>query len=136
MENPLSDLPGYELRRASLFAMGELGALFAARDLRVTEVSVLLVIGENSGASQSDIGRLLGIKRANMAPLCARLEQRELIRRLPMDGRSHGLALTDEGAVVVKGLRRDIHAFEDVLIARVPLEHRQSFIIGLKAIRS
>ena len=58
-----------------------------------SEASVLLVIEANPNISQSEIGRMLEIAGANMAPLISRLQKRELIERQSVDGRSHGLEL-------------------------------------------
>ena len=65
----MSGYPGYLLRRASGVAMGRLGAELARLSLRPTEATVLLVIDANQKATQSEIGKLLDIARANMAPL-------------------------------------------------------------------
>ena len=56
-----------------------------------------MVIESNPNISQSEIGRMLDIAGANMAPLVGRLEKRELLERRPVDGRSHGLQLTAAG---------------------------------------
>ena len=95
--DPLEDYPGYALRRASAATMARLARRFAALDLRAAEASVLMVIDANPNITQSEIGRLLDIASANMAPLVSRLADRELVERQPVDGRSHGLALTRYG---------------------------------------
>ena len=43
--DPLAGLPGYTLRRAANAMMDELGARLAEVDLRVSDGSVLLLIG-------------------------------------------------------------------------------------------
>src|SRR5882762_7651694 len=95
--DPLRDFPGYALRRASVATMQTLARRLTELDLRPTETSVLLVIESNPNITQSEIGRMLDIAGANMAPLISRLEKRELVQRQPVDGRSHGLALTSRG---------------------------------------
>ncbi len=102
LRDPLAGNFGYQLRRASVQMMAGLAAALEETGLRVTEASVLLVIHANPGASQSDIGRLLGIRRANMAPLAGTLELRGLIARAPVDGRSHALRTTDAGAALAE----------------------------------
>ncbi|WP_298952273.1 MarR family transcriptional regulator [uncultured Methylobacterium sp.] len=95
--NPMEARLGYQLRRASAALMAGLAEALVPLDLRITEATVLMVLAENRNATQSALGRLLGIKRANMAPLVARLAARGLIDRAPVDRRSHGLHLTPEG---------------------------------------
>ncbi len=72
--NPLEAHLGYQLRRASVFAMTDLGTRLTPTGLRPSEVAVLMVIRANSGCQQGAIGELLGIKSANMVPLVARLD--------------------------------------------------------------
>jgi len=89
---------GYLLRRASAAMMGDLGEHLAAVALRPVEATILILVGDNPGCIQSDLGRVLGIKRANMVPLIAALAGRGLLVKSPVDGRSLALSLTDAGA--------------------------------------
>ena len=95
--NPLESLLGYQLRRVSAALMAALGRDLDAIGLRPAEASILMLIGANPGITQSELGRELGIQRANMAPLAGSLERRLLIARTPLNGRSHGLVLTEAG---------------------------------------
>ena len=96
--NPLETLLGYRLRRASSSLMADLARDLAAIGFRPAEASVVILIATNPGITQSEIGRILGIQRANMAPLTAGLERRGLLARERVDGRSHGLIVTEDGA--------------------------------------
>lgn len=117
-DSPLSDTVaprlGYMLRRASAVMMAGLGAALADMALRPVEGTILILVGENPGCIQSDIGRMLGIKRANMAPLVAGLAARGLLSKTPVDGRSLALALTAEG----EAARRRVDATMDAHEAR------------------
>jgi DNA-binding MarR family transcriptional regulator len=132
--DPLKDLPGYALRRASAAVMAKLAARLAALDLRPSEASVLLVIDANPGVTQSEIGRLLDIARANMAPLTARLAARELIVRKSAGGRSHGLTLSDPGRRLTRKAQRIVSELEAELIGRIPVAQRAAFLRTLKAL--
>lgn len=96
--DPLASRLGYLLRRASLVMMADLGASLADLGLRPVEGSILMLIGATPGCIQSDIGKTLGIKRANMAPLIAGLHDKGLVDKAPVDGRSLALSLTQAGA--------------------------------------
>ena len=76
---------------------------------------MLLAIAAHAGLTQSDIGRMLGIKRANMAPLIGGLEARGLISRWAVDGRSQALALTAEGEVLHLAAQEATRAHEQRL---------------------
>src|SRR6185437_9968680 len=132
--DPLKDLPGYALRRASAAVMAKLAERLTALALRPSEASVLLVIDANPGVTQSEIGRLLDIARANMAPLTARLVARDLIVRESAGGRSHGLTLSDAGARLTRKARRIVGELENELLERIPAAQRAAFLRTLKAL--
>lgn len=97
LTDPIAPRLGYLLRRASSVMMGGLGAALAQTGLRPVQATILIVLNANPDCSQSDIGRLLGIKRANMVPLIAGLIDKGYVRKSPMDGRSQALSLTQSG---------------------------------------
>ena len=132
--DPLKDLPGYALRRASSAAMQKLARALSQLDLRPTEASVLLVIESNPNITQSEIGRMLDIAGANMAPLISRLEKRQLVQRQPVDGRSHGLALTSRGRALNVRAKKVMKSHEEALLAKIPAGHRDAFLATLQAL--
>lgn len=134
IHDPLKELPGYALRRVSAAVMARLAAGLSRLELRPAEATVLLVIAANPGVIQSEVGRLLGIASANMAPLVARLADRELILRAAVDGRSQGLTLSDTGRRITQKARGIIDELESDLLARIPAAERAAFLkvlIGL-----
>lgn len=106
--NPLEDLLGYQLRRASQAMLEDLVAALNDLDLRPTSASVLLLVGANPDITQSRIGQILAIERANMVPMTAKLTRHGLLTRSRTDGRSHGLHLTDAGKRVAVKIRKRI----------------------------
>jgi DNA-binding MarR family transcriptional regulator len=134
MDDPLSEFPGYLVRRASSAIGAGLSAQLAPFDLRMTESSVLLLIEANRNVTQSVLCRMLDMQRANMTPLIAKLVDRGLIARNQVDGRSQGLALSDTGQTLVQDVRAVITAFENSLVARVPARHRPHILPILKAL--
>jgi DNA-binding MarR family transcriptional regulator len=132
--DPLKDLPGYALRRASAAAMQRFARKLSQLDLRPTEASVLMVIESNPNITQSEIGRMLDIAGANMAPLISRLEKRELVGRHPVDGRSHGLELTVTGRELNLRAKKAMKSHEQELLAKIPAGHRAAFLAALHAL--
>ena len=124
MTDPLIHLPGYVLRRASIATMKRLNDHLSALDLRATEASLILLIGSRGGLTQSEAGRILGIKRANMAPLTAKLEARGLLARRQISGRSQELSLSPSGEQLLVDVRALIAQHEAETMARVPQELR------------
>jgi DNA-binding MarR family transcriptional regulator len=132
--DPLEGYPGYALRRASAASMARLARRFAALDLRAAEATVLMVIDANPNIRQSEIGRMLDIASANMAPLVSRLADRELIERQPVDGRSHGLALTGMGRKVAAKVKKTVIAHEAELLEKIPAAQRKPFLAALRTL--
>ena len=114
--------------------MAKLAARLTTLDLRPSEATVLMVIDANPGVTQSEIGRLLDIARANMAPLTARLATRKLIVRQSAGGRSHGLTLSDTGRRLTRKARRIVADLEGELMERIPAAQRSAFLRALKAL--
>jgi DNA-binding MarR family transcriptional regulator len=134
--DPLKDHLGYALRRASATAMADLASKLATLELRPTEATVLLIIDANDNITQSDIGRMLDIASANMAPLTSRLEQRDLIEREPMDGRSHGLTLSSTGRALTRRIKKLVDEHEASLLQRIPTKQRDTFLAALQSLWS
>jgi len=134
MKDPLTRYPGYALRRAANATGAELAQRLAALDLRQSDVSLLMLVEANPGATSSAVGRQLDIQRANMVPVLKRLEDAGLIARAPIDGKSQGLDLTEAGRARLAEGRAVIEAFEREVLQRVPEEHRAHLLPALNAI--
>lgn len=113
LTNPIAPRLGYLLRRASAVMMGDLGAALAQIGLRPVEATILIVVSANPDCSQSDIGRMLGIQRANMVPLIAGLIGKDYVRKSPVDGRSQALSLTDAGQAICRQADAVMSAHEE-----------------------
>jgi DNA-binding MarR family transcriptional regulator len=134
MKDPLAKLPGYVLRRASSAALAELNQRLEPLKLRHADVAFLLLIGGMPGISQSEAGRILDIKRANMVPFVSRLERRGLVDRTKVDGRSRALRLTAGGRRMLAKARRVVGSFEASLMNRVPEKMRAMVLPILMAL--
>lgn len=129
----LNGLLGYQLRRASAMVMADLAVRLETLDLTPGSASMLLVISAKPGITQSEIGRILSIKRANMVPMAANLQTRGLLSRKRVDGRSHGLKLTGEGEALVTRIRRQIKANEKEFASRLEAGQLGKLLAGLAA---
>lgn len=134
-DDPLACLPGYVLRRAANAMTAELADQLAIIGLRISEASVLLLIGARADMTSAEIGKILDIQRANMVPLLARLEQAGLIARLPLDRKSQAIMLTQKvGLPRLVQVQAIISAFEAALLARIPAAHRDHLLPALHAL--
>lgn len=128
IDNPLEALLGYQLRRASAAFLADLAHTLDDLALRPTEASVLLLIERNPGITQSDLGRTLGIKRANMAPLAAMLSARALVDRTRPDRRSQGLQLTDAGEALAAEIAARIATHEARFLPDLSIPERSALV--------
>ena len=135
LENPLEMRVGYQLRRASGVMMADLEARLDSLDLRPTEASILVLIRANPAIMQTEIGRALAIKRANMVPLTANLMARGLIARQAADGRSHALRLTAAGRTLATKAEAVMRQHEDHFLSGFSPAQRANILSLLKAIR-
>jgi len=134
LANPLEDLLGYQLRRASQAMLDDLVSALDAFSLRPTSVSVLLLVASNPGITQSRIGQILAVERANMVPMTAMLTKQGFITRSRADGRSHGLHLTAEGKSAVGKIRKRIAHHEEKFWRNTKIAEREATLAFLKSI--
>src|SRR5262245_52482891 len=81
----LEILIGYNLRRAHGVRKQRFAAVFGPLGIRPVTLSLLGMVYDQPGISQSELGKRLHIKRANMVPLLAELGMRGLVTRRPSD---------------------------------------------------
>lgn len=132
--DPFGTLLGYHLRRASVAVMADLTAALAPLNLTPAEASVLFVIGAANGVTQAEIGRVLGIQRANMAPLMARLVKARLVKREAVDGRSQALTLSRGGREIHDQAKAAADAHEARLFGHFSPAERARVLVRLREI--
>jgi DNA-binding MarR family transcriptional regulator len=101
---PLSGYVGYALRRAQVVIFADFNHALAELELRPVQFSVLLMIDQNPGASQSSVSAALGIQKANFVATIADLVKRGLVRRRKSDtdARTYSLSLTRGGRALLQ----------------------------------
>jgi DNA-binding MarR family transcriptional regulator len=134
LADPLSDLLGYHLRRLSVRVMADLARALAPLDLNPADASVLLVIEANPGVTQSEIGKAIGILRANMAPLVSALSARGLIDSEPVDGRSNALRLSDRGLAVCRQAASLLQEHEERMFGSMPASSRSRLLAQVRGL--
>ena len=127
---PLGDRLGYILRRAQIAIFEDFIAAFERYDIRPAQYSMLTIIEQNPGLTQTQVAEALGIKKTNFVAIVDAFEKRGLVRRdaTPGDRRSHALFLTEEGKALLRKLHRVAERHESRIVARVgPLMHKRMF---------
>lgn len=134
MDNPFLNYPGYLLRRAANSRLAQLGTCLEPLGVRVTEASILTLIGRNQDISQAEIGRLLSIQRANLNPLMRSLRDRGFVEASQGPGRTQHLRLTEHGRELAMQIQREFEAQEDRIFAAVPEHLRAELVPMLRAL--
>lgn len=128
----LRDLVGYHLRRASTVFANDFSRTLAGTGIRQVLFGVLSIIQANPGINQGNVGRALGIQRANMVSLVNELVERDLVLRevAADDRRAFSLSLTKAGNAIVDECIRRIRQHEVELLSDMSAEE-QATLIGL-----
>jgi DNA-binding MarR family transcriptional regulator len=133
----LDDIMGYNLRRAHGVQKQRFAAVFGPLGIRPVTLTALGTLYENPGITQADLGKKLNIKRANMVPVMAELEDRGLIVRRPSasDRRAHLVSLTPAGTKLTLKLLDMHRRLEDDLARELGLRERDQLLQLLKRFR-
>ncbi len=132
----LDGLVGYRLRQASNSFMSEFAASMADTGLRAVHVSILSVVEENPGVRQGAVGQVLGVARANMAPLVAELEAIGLLRRTTdkSDRRAVAIHLTKSGQAMLRNCKARIEVHERHALQGLTRSDKETLLRLLKKI--
>jgi DNA-binding MarR family transcriptional regulator len=119
LRDPLENLLGHQLRRASQATLAALSEAFEEYEVTLTEAIIVRLVEANPGCNQAEIGRALGVKRTNMVPVVAGLVDAGLLRREAADGRTNALFLTPAGQalhdrIAARSLVHEQHYFGDI----------------------
>jgi len=122
----LDPLVGYHLRRASGAFAADFAAAMEGTGMRQVLVGILAVIAGSPGINQGAVGKVLGIKRANMVSLINELADNLLIDRQidPGDRRALVLSVTKAGQAVLKESLARIAAHEQRMLAGFSAEEK------------
>jgi DNA-binding MarR family transcriptional regulator len=115
----LGPVVGYHLRRAFGAFAADFSAAMDGTGMRQVLVGILSVVSGSPGINQGAVGRVLGIKRANMVSLINELVDAGLIAREvdPGDRRAFSLNITDAGRVMLRDCLVRIEAHEAQMLA-------------------
>ena len=116
----IRNIVGFHIRLAHGAVYRHFTETFAELDLTQKQCSVLWLIDDHPGISQTGLARRLRMDRATTMAIVNRLEARNcLVRgRSPSDGRKQTLNLTDPGRTTLAAAKDAIAAHERWLKAR------------------
>lgn len=135
---PLGDFIGFNLRLAQDASFQVFAQHSGAPHLRPGRFAALMIIHENPGLTQIELGRAIARDKSTVTPLVRSLEQDGLIERRPSerDRRSVTLRLTAAGKEVTDSLYAHAREHDRKLDALVGLENKAALIGLLQKIAS
>ena len=118
-----------ELRRAQILAEKKFESVFG-RDLLPGHLTVLVLIQNNSGSTQSAIARAAGLDRSSLVPLLKNFEERGFItrRKAENDARSNVMEITEGGAIFITEHKPKIIELEKFVETKLGKEKYNSLI--------
>ena len=128
IDDPLSSMLGYQLRRTSVAAMSALAEELEPLGILPSEASLLMIIGANPGCTQSDVGRALRAQPANLVPLINKLMRAGAVGRAPGKGRAIALTLTDTGRRLFSDVQTAFARHEARIARNLPKELHDTLI--------
>ena len=134
----LADFLPYQLSIASNAVSERIAAAYRSRfGLKVPEWRIMAVMGDAGPVTQRDLSALTLMDKVAVNRACKMLEGRGLAMREPNrdDGRSHHLALTDEGRDVYARIMPLAREMEAQLFAGFSAAERTQFASLLKRVR-
>lgn len=126
----LGPLAGYHLRRAFGAFAADFATAMEGTGMRQVLVGILAVVAGSPGINQGAVGRVLGIKRANMVSLINELIDSGLIGREvdPGDRRAFSLEATPAGKAMLEECLTRIAAHEQRMLAGFSEEEKATLL--------
>ncbi|MEH6548298.1 MAG: MarR family transcriptional regulator, partial [Sneathiella sp.] len=128
---------GFHMRKAILKALSRVSKV-AGRHLATGQYSVMAIIHENPGRTQSAIAEAAGLDRSSLVPILNQFEKNGFITRVPAakDKRAYSVSLTDEGRRELKDLDVMVQEIEARVVHGLGHQDHQHLIELLKRYHS
>lgn len=127
---------GFHLRKAQEAAFAAFKNRVGGFDVRVGHFAALVLIDENTGINQTDLGKAMGRDKSSLTPVLDDLTQRGLVvrQRSSRDRRRYGLSLSAQGRELCACLQRQAAVHEEHLVRLIEPDDVQTFLRVLKRI--
>jgi DNA-binding MarR family transcriptional regulator len=137
-DSDIERLLGYNLKRAYMIVRDDFRRQVERSILSPRAFSVLTLIVETQGLTQSDVARKLGIERSGLVAIIDDLEGKGLAQRraVPGDRRSQALMATAQGCALHSETMARVDAHEKALLAPFTLAEREQFLALLRKFRA
>lgn len=133
----LSDMVGLELRKAQIKAERKFEQVFG-KELLPGHYTVLVLIKNNPGSTQSAIAQSAGLDRSSLVPLLKQFEKKGFITRKKAkgDGRSNITKITPVGEAFIHQNQGKIEALEQAIKDKFGTDYYQQLVKSLQELQS
>ena len=133
---PLDDRPGHLIRRCHQIAVALFLDRCAAFALTPPQYAVLRAVAAEPGVDQVTLGGRAALDRSSTARLCAALEGRGLLARVPdpRDRRALRLSLTAAGTALLEAAEPAVASVQEALLAPLAPAARDAFLAALRCL--
>ncbi len=127
--NALSARPGFLIRRMHQIHLALFAEECAGFDITPVQYSIMTVAGAQPRLDQAKLAYEVGVDRATLANVVARLEAKGLLRRMASssDKRLKLVCLTPPGSELLERMRAPVRRAHDRTIAALPAAERALF---------
>jgi MarR family transcriptional regulator, lower aerobic nicotinate degradation pathway regulator len=132
--NALSERPGFLIRRMHQIHLALFAEECAAFDITPVQYSIMTVAGAQPKLDQAKLAYEVGVDRATLANVVARLEEKGFIKRSPCstDKRLKLVSLTTRGATLLKKMHAPVQRAHDRTLEALPPASRVTLKLLLK----
>ncbi len=129
-ERELASRPGFLIRRLHQIHLALFGEECSDFDVTPVQFSIMSVIGQQPGLDQSQISEEVGVDRATLANVVARLEAASLLRRATsrLDRRQKLLTLTPKGKSLLARMQAPVFRAHARTIAALSADEQAQFM--------
>jgi DNA-binding MarR family transcriptional regulator len=130
----LTDRPGFLIRRLHQIHLALFAEECAAFDITPVQFSIMTVVAAQPGLDQTALAQEVGVDRATLANVLARLEGRGLVRRAPgrTDRRIKCVSLSASGGRILVAMDEAVSRAHLRTIEALPPIGRAAFMTALR----
>lgn len=132
----LPGLVGYQLRMAQIALFRDFAQGPGGEDVTPGLFGVLVIIEANPDLKQSELARATHLDRSTVVTVIDNLERRGLVERRAAlhDRRSNAIRLTDDGAALLRKLKRQVSQHEKRLLQNFSAAESETLLALLKKV--
>lgn len=130
----LPRLIGYQLRLAQRAIFADFADTVGESGISPGLFGILVIIGENPGLTQQALANAAHLDRSSVVTVLDKLEDRGLVERRAADRRSNGLFLADQGAALLRKLKRKVASHERRVVQNLSTTEREHLVALLQRI--